>query len=103
MFYMYRGGGRSVQFERKPSSMLNAGASLNVFDSKGTISFRVNDVFKGMRFKFEAVNPYPGTGQFNWESRTAYLGFAYRFGGGKNKALRRKNRDNNETRGGGFL
>jgi len=104
LFYMFRGGGKSIQFERKSMSMVNIGASLNVLDKKGTISFRVNDVFKGMRFKFEALNPYPSVGQFNWESRTAYLGFAYRFGGGKNRALRRKNRDDNETSGsGGFL
>ena len=103
LFYMYRGGGRSVQFERKSSSMLNAGASLNVLDKKGTISLRVNDIFNTMFFDFEAVNPYPSNGEFRGESRSAYLGFAYRFGGGKNKALRRKNRDNNETRGGGFL
>ncbi|MBG7630904.1 MAG: outer membrane beta-barrel protein, partial [Bacteroidetes bacterium] len=90
-----------VQFETSSMSMVNAGASLNVLKKKGTISFRVNDIFKGMRFKFESVNPYPSEGQFNWESRTAYLGFAYRFGGGKNKALKRKNRDNNETNGGG--
>ncbi|MEP5338525.1 MAG: outer membrane beta-barrel family protein [Algibacter sp.] len=104
LFYMFQGGGKGIQFETRAMSMLNLGTSLNVLKSKGTISFRVNDIFRGMRFKFDAVNPYPAEGQFNWESRTAYLGFNYRFGGGKNKALRRKNRDNNEAGGnGGFL
>ncbi len=104
LFAMYRGGGRSIQFETRPMTMVNIGSSLNVLKGKGTINFRVNDIFKGMRFKFESVNPYPSTGQFNWESQTAYLGFSYRFGGGKNRALRRKQRDNNETQGsGGFL
>lgn len=101
LFYMFQGGGKGIQFEKHSSSTVNLGTSLNVLKSKGTISFRVNDIFKGMRFKFDAVNPYPSQGQFNWESRTAYLGFAYRFGGGKNKALSRKNRDNNEAGGGG--
>ena len=101
LFAMYRGGGRSIQFETDPMTMINIGSSLNVLKGKGTISFRVNDIFQGMRFKFKSTNPYPSTGQFNWESQTAYLGFSYRFGGGKNKALRRKNRDNNETQGGG--
>ena len=101
LFALYRGGGRSIQFETDPMTMVNIGSSLNVLKGKGTISFRVNDVFQGMRFKFKSVNPYPSTGQFNWESQTAYLGFSYRFGGGKNRALRRKNRDNNETQGGG--
>ncbi|MBJ6367846.1 outer membrane beta-barrel family protein [Snuella sedimenti] len=104
LFYMFTGGGRSIQFDVSSMSMLNAGASLNILKSKGSISFRVNDIFKGMRFKFDAKTPYPSNGQFNWESRTAYIGFSYRFGGEKNQALKRKSRDNNETKdSGGFL
>ena len=104
LFAMYRGGGESIQFKIDPMWMINTGASLNVLEGKGTISFRVNDLFEGMKFKFESENPYSYNGQFNWESRTAYLGFMYRFGGGKNKAKRRKSRDNNETQGsGGFI
>ncbi len=84
--------------------MLNFGSSLSVLKKKGTITFRVNDIFKGMRFKFEMEKPYPGYGQFLWDSRSAYLGFSYQFGGGKNQALRRKNRDKNEAgEGGGFI
>jgi len=101
LFAMYRGGGESIQFKVDPMWMLNTGASLNVLDGKGTISVRVNDIFQGMKFKFASENPYPYAGQFNWESRTAYVGFMYRFGGGKNKAKSRKSRDNNETKGGG--
>ena len=104
LFAMYRGGGKSIQFEIDPMWMINTGASLNVLKGKGTFTFRVNDIFEGMKFAFESNNPYPSVGEFNWESRTAYLGFNYRFGGGKSRALRRKNRDKNETEGsGGFL
>lgn len=103
LFALYRGGGKSIQFQVDPMWMINTGASLNVLDGKGTISLRVNDIFKGMKFKFESENPYPFAGQFNWESRTAYIGFVYRFGSGKNKAKRRKNRDANETQGSGFI
>lgn len=101
LFTMYRGGGQSIQFKVDPMWMINTGASLNVLKGKGTISVRVNDIFKGMKFRFESENPYPYKGQFNWESRTAYVGFMYRFGGGKNKAKKRKSRDSNETQGGG--
>lgn len=101
LFAMYRGGGKSIQFDVDPMWMINTGASLNVLKGKGTISFRVNDIFEGMKFKFESENPYPFSGKFNWESRTAYVGFMYRFGGGKNKAKSRKRRDNNESQGGG--
>jgi outer membrane receptor protein involved in Fe transport len=104
LFALYRGGGESIQFKVDPMWMINTGASLNVLKGKGTVSLRVNDIFKGMKFKFESDNPYPYSGQFNWESRTAYIGFMYRFGSGKNKAKRRKSRDNNEAQGsGGFI
>ena len=104
LFAMYRGGGESIQFKVDPMWMINTGASLNVLKGKGTVSLRVNDIFEGMKFKFKSENPYPSTGQFNWESRTAYVGFMYRFGGGKNKAKKRKARNNNETEGsGGFI
>lgn len=103
LFAMYRGGGQSIQFNVDPMWMINTGASYNVLKGKGTITFRVNDIFEGMKFAFESENPYPSQGEFHWESRTAYLGFQYSFGGGKNKARRRKNRDDNETSGSGFL
>ena len=104
LFALYRGGGESIQFKVDPMWMINTGASLNVLKGKGTVSLRVNDIFKGMKFKFESDNPYPYSGQFNWESRTAYIGFMYRFGSGKNKAKKRKSRDNNEAQGsGGFI
>ena len=104
LFALYRGGGKSIQFNVDPMWMINTGASLNVLERKGTISLRVNDIFEGMRFKFKSENPYPSSGQFNWESRTAYIGFMYRFGGGNNKAKKRKSRDSNEVRnGGGFI
>lgn len=103
IFTLYRGGGKSIQFNVEPMWMLNTGASLNVLKGKGTISARVNDIFEGMRFKFSSENPYPQNGAFYWESRTAYLGFMYRFGGGKNRAKSRKRRDANETQGSGFI
>jgi len=101
LFTMYRGGSRGIQFKVDPMWMVNTGASYSILKGRGTINARVNDIFKGMKFAFESENPYQSKGQFNWESRTAYLGFMYRFGGGKNKARSRKRRDNNEKQGGG--
>ncbi len=104
LFAMYRGGGKDLQFEVDPMWMINTGASYTVLKGKGTLSFRVNDIFEGMKFKFNSTVPYNQVGEFRWESRTAYLGFAYRFGSGKNKAKRRKRRDSRETQGGsGFM
>jgi len=56
-----------------------------------------------MKFAFKTENPVISNGQFNWESRTTFLGFNYRFGNGKNKPKQRRNRDDNEkSDGGGF-
>ncbi|MEN8227772.1 MAG: outer membrane beta-barrel family protein [Bacteroidota bacterium] len=103
LFGMYRGGNEIIQWKIKPRWMVNSGVSLKVFQKKGTLSLRINDVFNTMRFRFESTNFYPSVGGFHWESRTAYLGYAHNFGRGDFKARRRRVRDNNELSGsGGF-
>ncbi|ARV07785.1 TonB-dependent receptor [Polaribacter sp. SA4-10] len=103
LFAMYRGPQEDIQWKVQNMWMVNTGASLTVLEGKGTINFRVNDIFKGMKFAFDAETPYAQNGRFNWESQTAYLGFNYKFGSGKNKAKRRRQRDSNEKQsGGGF-
>jgi outer membrane receptor protein involved in Fe transport len=101
LFGMYRGSQESIQWNVKPMWKLDFGASLNVLDNKGTISARISDIFNTMSFNFESEKPYPQAGEFFWESQNAYIGFNYRFGGGKSKARARKSRDNNEAQGGG--
>lgn len=104
LFAMYRGAQKDIQWDVASMWMLNAGGSLTVFDGKGTINFRVNDIFRGMFFKFDSENPFTQNGKFLWESRTAFLGFNYRFGGGKNRAKSRRQRDNREKQSnGGFF
>ncbi len=101
LFGMYRGANEVIQWTFKPMYMVNTGVSLNVFQKKGTISLRVNDIFNTMRFRFESTNFYPSNGGFNWESRTAYVGYAHNFGQGDHKARKRRSRDSNELDGGG--
>ncbi len=103
LFSMYRGPREDIQWDVDEMWMINAGANLNVLKGKGTITFRVNDIFEGMKFQFNSVNPFTQDGRFQWESRTSYIGFNYRFGGGKNKAKRRRNRDNNTKQSSGFF
>lgn len=100
---MYRGKDLGLQFLRKPMWKIDLGSSYTVLKGNGTITARFSDVFNTMHFAFEGKKPKLQNGQFNWESQSAYLGFNYRFGAGKNKALQRKERDKNETQGsGGF-
>ncbi|MDD5151828.1 MAG: TonB-dependent receptor [Flavobacterium sp.] len=100
---MYRGRDLGLQFLRQPMWKIDLGSSLTVLKGSGTITARFSDVFNTMHFAFEGSKPKNQVGQFNWESQSAYLGFNYRFGAGKNKAIQRKQRDNNETQGSGGL
>jgi len=103
LFGMYRGRDLSLQFARKAMYKMDLGANYSVLQGKGTISARLNDVFNMMHFAFEGNIPYRSMGEFHWESRTFYLGFNYNFGGGKNRELQRKQRDKQETQGGGGM
>lgn len=100
---MYRGEDLTLQFLRKPMWKIDAGSSLTVLKGSGAITARVSDVFNTMHFAFDATKPKAQNGEFHWESQTAYIGFNYRFGTGKNRAIQRKERDKNETqKSGGF-
>lgn len=101
LFAMYRGPSQDIQWKVENMWMVNTGASLTVLEGKGTINFRVNDLFKGMKFAFNSSKPFVQNGRFNWESQTAYLGFNYRFGSGKNKAKQRRQREDNTKQSGG--
>lgn len=100
---MYRGRDLRLQFVREPMWKIDAGASQNILKGDGTITFRVSDIFNSFNFSFDGDRPVRRNGQFKWETQTAYIGFNYRFGNGKNKAIQRKERDSNETQGSGGM
>src|SRR5690606_1520811 len=103
-FGMYRSEQEGIQFKGKPMYFVNTGLRYSFLDDAATFSFNYNDIFNTMKARFDSTNPYIQKGQFNWESNTWFIGLSYRFGGGKYKALQRKNRDKNETSGdGGFM
>lgn len=103
LFGMYRGRDKGLQYDRKAMYKMDFGATYNILKGKGTITARYNDVFENMRFAFDGNIPFRQQGAFYWESQTFYIGFNYIFGGGKNRALARKQRDANETQGGGGM
>ena len=103
LFGMYRGKDLGLQFVRNPMYKVDLGSTYTILKGKGSITARVNDIFNTMNFAFEGSIPYKQEGAFYWESRTFYLGFNYNFGGGKNKEMQRKQRDNNESQGNGGL
>ncbi|GAL69797.1 outer membrane beta-barrel family protein [Jejuia pallidilutea] len=105
LFTMYRGEEKGVQFIRKPMFMLNTGMRYSFLEEqRATFSFNYSDILNTMQFEFEGDTPFPSVGQFNWESNTWNIALSYRFGGGKYRALRRKQRDDNTKEGsGGFF
>lgn len=103
LFGMYRGRDLSLQFERSAMYKADLGASYNILKGKGTITTRMNDIFDTMHFSFKGSIPYHQNGSFYWESQSFYVGFSYLFGGNKSNAIQRKQRDSNETQGGGGM
>ena len=103
LFGFYRGGVDGIQSNSNEMYKIDAGGRYTLLNNKMSISVRFNDVFDQMKFAFDAKNPYPSRGQFSWESHSVYFGINYMFGGGKNRALQRKYRDDNTKQGGGGM
>lgn len=95
LFTVYRGPQKILQYERKDNIYTNIGARYSFAKGKGAFSLNFNDVFKTQRFAFEAYRTIKQVGEFKRDTQTIYLGLSYAFGGGKNKALKRKKRDKN--------
>lgn len=103
LFGFYRGSVESLQFKTIPMYKVDFGARYSLLNNKLNISLRSNDLFNWQKFGFDSQYPYPAKGEFKWESRSIYLGVNYMFGGGKNRELQRKQRDNNTMQGGGGM
>jgi outer membrane receptor protein involved in Fe transport len=102
-FTLYRAGVDDIQFSNKEMWRTDLGVRYSILKDQGSISLRVNDIFNTMRARFYGEIPELTFGQFRWESRMVNVNFNYRFGSGKNRALQRKQRDQNETQGGGLF
>jgi len=103
LFGFYRGPVNGVQNESKEMYKIDSGARYSLLDNKMSLSVRFNDMFKTQRYGFSADNPFPQSGEFRWESRTVYFGLNYIFGAGKNRAMQRKQRDDNTKQSGGGM
>ena len=104
LFGFYRSPQQELQLDLKSFYFINAGARYSFMENqKATISLNVNDIFNTQEFSFDGGRPSDQRGRFKNESQTVYLGFSYRFGGGKGRALKRKNRDDGDSNGGGIF
>lgn len=104
LFGMYRSKQKDLQLDIDDFYFVNVGARYSFLeDDKATLSLNFNDVFDTQKFRVNGGRPFNQSGVFNNETQTVYLGFSYRFGGGKNKALKRKQRDGDDSGGGGIF
>ncbi|GAB2773995.1 TonB-dependent receptor domain-containing protein [Salinimicrobium soli] len=103
LFGMYRSSTDMLQISPEEFYFVNAGARYSFLEDKATLSLNFNDIFDTQEFKFTSDIPYDQRGQFQGDSQTVYLGFSYRFGGGKNRALSRKQRDDNTNNSSGLF
>lgn len=102
-FGYYQGPSTMLQLQSEEMYFVNAGARYNLLNDRATLSVNFNDIFDTQEFIFTTEFPYEQRGAFKPDSQTVNIAFSYRFGGGKNRALARKNRDKNEVEGGGIF
>lgn len=104
LFGFYRGQSKDINGQMNPMYKIDLGVRYTFWDNSANLSLRFNDVFNTMKASFEGDAPYRQTGEFTWESQSLFVGFQYMFGSGKNRALQRKYRENNEVqKSGGFF
>ena len=103
LFGFYRAPLDDIQNHVNAMYRIDLGARYSFWDNKANVNLRFNDIFKTMKYGYTSTHPYPGKGEFTWESQSLYVGFNYMFGGGKNRALQRKYRENNESQSSGGL
>ncbi|MHA6281197.1 TonB-dependent receptor domain-containing protein [Salinimicrobium sp. CAU 1759] len=103
LFGMYRSPTEMLQIEPEEFYFVNAGARYSFLEDKATLSLNFNDIFGTQEFQFTSEVPYEQRGRFKGDTQTVYLGLSYRFGGGKNRALSRKQRDDNTNSNGGLF
>ena len=103
LFGLYRSPQQMLQIYAHEFYFVNVGARYSFLKDKATLSLNFNDIFDTQEFIFDTEIPFRQRGHFQGDSQTVYVGFSYRFGGGKNKALQRKQRDDNTDEGGGIF
>ncbi|MGC1472708.1 MAG: TonB-dependent receptor [Psychroserpens sp.] len=103
-FALYRGKDTGLNFEVEPLYFLNLGMRYSFLeDNRATFSMNFNNVLDTQELNIVSERPFRQTVTFQPEFSTIFAGLSYRFGGGKYKAKSRKNRDDNEKAGSGFM
>ncbi|WP_430466543.1 TonB-dependent receptor domain-containing protein [Winogradskyella ouciana] len=103
-FAMYRGPDTGLNFEMDPMYFVNLGMRYSFLEeNRATFSLNFNNVFDTQEIFITSERPFRQEVEFMPEFKTIFVGLSYRFGGSKYRAKSRKQRDNNEKSGGGFI
>ncbi|WP_424494573.1 TonB-dependent receptor domain-containing protein [Salinimicrobium sp. GXAS 041] len=103
LFGMYVSPQKTLQFDIEEFYFMNTGVRYSFLKDKASLSLNFNDVFNTNEQHITTDRPVRQTAYFNPDSQQVNIAFTYRFGGGKNKALQRKQRDDNTAGGGGMF
>jgi outer membrane receptor protein involved in Fe transport len=97
----YRSPFASAQGTIKAFYSTDIAFSKKVLEGKGSLNFRVSDIFNTLQFSFDSEGAnFTQTRVRKRESRIAYLTFSYRFGKA-DRAMRKQRRERGEGGGGG--
>lgn len=92
----YRGPMVTPQGEMKSSFSMDIAAKKDVFKDKGTITFRLSDIFNTMQFdNISTGEGFTATQNRKRETRTAYFGFSWKINQGIKQTARKKIQENN--------
>ena len=94
----FRGPRVTAQSKSKPFGSLSTAINKDILKDKGTLSFRISDVFNSRKFRNETfTETFTSTSEFQWRQPSYIATFTYRLNQKKNQRGRR----GNSERGGG--
>jgi len=100
-FGYFRGPSETAQSRNKGFGTVTSAFQKEIFNKKGTISFKINDVFNTGKWRYESfTDTFFREGEGQWREPSYVLTLSYRFNDKNNKRSRRQ-RSNDLDFGGG--
>ena len=101
--FFYRGPSENAQTKSKGILFLSGALNKEIFNKKGTISFRATDLLDSSRRKSETLTEsFSSYGEFQWREPSYILTLTYQINPNKKKKSRRTQRNNGSGEDEGF-
>lgn len=99
--FFFRGPRVTAQSKSKPLGGLSTAINKDIFKDKGTLSFRISDVFNSQKYRTETfTDTFNSYTEFQWRQPTYIATFTYRLNQKKNQRRRRGGYSDDD--GGGY-